>query len=313
MYSENESRKKLTVIVSVFNEECVLHQFYDAVNTCLRELGQTYEVVFVNDGSTDGSRGILKELSQNDDNVRVINFSRNFGHEAAMLAGIDNANGEFMICMDSDLQHPVEFIPEMWKSYEDGNDVVSMVRTRNRDAGTAKNVTSGAFYSLINMMGNINLEKNASDFFGISGRVADILRNDYRERVRFIRGYIQNVGFKKDRIEYEAAVRAGGKSKYSMGKLFRFSVDTIICFSDVPLKFGIYAGICAIIIGIIMTLYTIVTWIREGAPSGYATIIVLMCFMFGVLFLLVGIIGMYISVLFREIKGRPIYIIEEMS
>lgn len=313
MYSENENKKKLSVIVSVFNEESVLHQFYDAVSPCLGKLGQTYEILFVNDGSTDTSGDILKELSRNDDNVRVIKLSRNFGHEAAMLAGIDNANAEFMICMDSDLQHPVEFIPKMWESFENGNDVISMVRTRNHSAGAAKNVTSGAFYSMINMMSDISLEKNASDFFGISEKVADVIRQDYRERVRFIRGYIQNVGFKKDRIEYEAAERAGGKSKYSLGKLFRFSMDTIVCFSDVPLKFGIYAGVFAILIGIIMTIYTIVTWVREGAPNGYATIVVLMCFMFGVLFLLVGIIGMYISVLFKEIKARPIYIIEEMS
>ncbi|MBQ0146536.1 MAG: glycosyltransferase family 2 protein [Lachnospiraceae bacterium] len=312
MFSESNKNKYLSVIVSVFNEEKVLQKFYDAIKPCLEQTGKTYELIFVNDGSTDSSMEIIRMLSENDSNIRAISFSRNFGHEAAMLAGIDNACGSYIICMDADLQHPVRFIPEMISSFEKGSDVINMIRTKNHDAGVIKNITSNMFYSMINGMSNSSLEKNASDFFGISGRVADVLRSDYREKVRFIRGYIQNVGFKKDRIEYEADDRAGGKSKYSIGKLFRFSMDTIICFSDAPLKFGIYAGLFAIIIGIIMAIYTIITWIREGAPNGYATIVVLICFMFGVLFLLVGIIGMYISVLFKEIKGRPVYIIEEM-
>lgn len=311
MSLEDENRVKISVIVSVFNEEEVLHKFYDAVIPVLRSTGDKYELIFVNDGSKDASFDILKELAGRDHDVRVICFSRNFGHEAAMLAGIDCAKGELLICMDADLQHPVEYIPKMLERFENGSDVISMVRTKNQDAGILKNITSEAFYSIINMMTETQLEKNASDFFGISERVADILRHDYRERVRFVRGYIQGVGFNKDKIEYEAANRAGGKSKYSIGKLFRFSMDTIVCFSDAPLKFGIYAGILAILIGIIMTIYTIVTWVREGAPNGYATIVVLICFMFGVLFLLVGIIGMYVSVLFKEIKARPIYIIKE--
>lgn len=311
MYSENDNGIILSVIVSVFNEESVLHKYYDAVKPCLDGLTESYELIFVDDGSTDASREIIKGFAHNDPDVRAICFSRNFGHEAAMLAGIDNAKGCYLICMDSDLQHPVEFIPKMLESFKKGNDVISMVRTKNRAAGAVKNASSSAFYSTINKMGNTHLEKNASDFFGISARVADVLRNDYRERVRFIRGYIQNIGFNRDRMEYEAADRAGGKSKYSFGKLLQFSTDTIVCFSDAPLKFGIYAGVFAIIIGIVMAVYTVITWIRVGAPNGYATIVVLLCFMFGVLFLLVGIIGMYISVIFKEIKGRPIYIIEE--
>ena len=305
------STKKLSVVVSVYNEESVLQKFYDAVKPCLDALGMDYSLIFVNDGSKDSSLDIIRSMAASDIHICGISFSRNFGHEAAMLAGIDCADGDYIICMDADLQHPVEQIPRMVESFADGADVISMVRTGNKDAGIIKNITSSGFYCIINALSENEIDKNASDFFGISNRVAEILRSDYRERVRFIRGYIQNVGFRKDRLEYEAAERAAGKSKYSLSRLFRFSMDTIMCFSDAPLKLGIYAGAFAVLMGIIMTVYTIVTWIREGAPSGYATIIVLLCFMFGVLFFMVGIIGAYISVLFKEIKGRPIYIIEE--
>ena len=155
------------------------------------------------------------------------------------------------------------------------------------------------------------MQKNASDFFGISARAADVLRNSYRERVRFLRGYVQMIGFRKTVIEYRAADRAAGKSKYSIRKLFRFSMDTLVCFSDMPLHLGIYAGAVSAVLGLILLIYTIVTKVMRGAPSGYATIIVVICFMFSVLFVLVGIIGVYIGVLFREIKGRPLYIVEE--
>lgn len=298
----------LTVIVSVYNEELALREFYDAVT---KIVSKKDELLFVNDGSTDKSRDILKELAGTDERVKVINFSRNFGHEAAMLAGIDYASGDYMICMDADLQHPVECIPKIQEKFAEGFDVVNMVRVKNRDAGLAKNITSNAFYNTINLLSDTHMEKNASDFFGISRRVAEILRNDYREKVRFVRGYVQNVGFKKTTLPYEAAERVAGKSKYTMRKLFRMSMNTIMCFSDAPLKLGLYVGALAVLLGIIMTIYTIVTWIVRGAPSGYATIVVLLCFMFGVLFIMVGIIGEYISVIFAEIKNRPIYIVEE--
>jgi len=314
MTERSADMKKLTIVVSVYNEESALQRFYDALRPqteCLAAGGIGCEILFVNDGSKDSSLDILRGFAAADAQVRVISFSRNFGHEAAMLAGIDNAEGDHIICMDADLQHPVECIPEICGKFAEGYDVVSMVRTSNRDAGIAKNVAGGIFYWLINAISDTRMERNASDFFGISRRVAEVLRTEYRERVRFIRAYVQNVGFRKTSIQYAAAERVAGESKYSLSGLFRLSMNTIMCFSDAPLKAGIYAGVVAIILGFIMTIYTIVTWIRRGAPSGYATIVVLLCFMFGVLFLMVGIIGEYVSVLFAEVKARPIYIIEE--
>lgn len=303
--------KKISIIVSVYNEEEALFEFYRETIKVLLLIENPYEIIFVNDGSVDGSRGILFKIAKDDENVRVVHFSRNFGHEAAMIAGIDNASGDYLICMDADLQHPPTLLPEMVRKFESGYDIINMVRTVNKSAGIIKNITSSMFYKVINRLSDIHLVINASDFFGISKRVADVLRSNYREKTRFLRGYVQNVGFNTTNIEYEAGKRFAGKSKYSIKKLFRFSMNTIMTFSNLPLKLGIYAGGMAAFLAIIMMIYTIVSFIRVGTPSGYATTICLICFMFSVLFFIVGIIGEYLGLILSEIKDRPIYIVEE--
>ena len=305
--------KLVSVVVSVYNEELALREFYQDTGKILRELPQTwdYELIFVNDGSTDGSLPILSELAQKDPKVRVINFSRNFGHEAAMIAGIDHALGDGVICMDADLQHPPECIPKILEKFDAGYEVINMVRTRNRTAGLIKNITSAAFYKLINHLSDVKFEPNASDFFAVNRAAADVLRTSYREKVRFLRGYVQSLGFNKTTLEYEARPRFAGESKYSIKSLFRFSINTILCFSDLPLKLGIYSGCGVAMFGILMMIYTIYTWAKYGAPSGYATIVVLMSFMFAMLFVIVGIIGEYIAILFAELKDRPVYIIKD--
>ena len=228
-----------------------------------------------------------------------------------MIAGIDYACGDYIVCMDADLQHPPSILKDIIFKFNEGYDIINMIRTSNTDAGLIKNITSSIFYSGINLLSKNKLEKNASDFFAISKKVANVLRKDYREKVRFLRGYVQNIGFKKTSLPYVAQKRVAGHSKYSLHKLLKFSMDTILCFSDMPLKLGLYAGTFSIFLGLLMAIYTIVTWARVGTPNGYATIIVLLCFMFAMLFLIVGIIGQYIAILFTELKNRPIYIVDE--
>lgn len=303
--------KKISIIVSVYNEEEVLFEFYRETIKVLLLIDNPYEIIFVNDGSTDGSRSTLFKLSRDDENVKVIHFSRNFGHEAAMIAGIDYATGDYIVCMDSDLQHPPTLLPEIIRKFNSGFDIINMVRTENKSAGILKNITSAGFYKVINKVSDMKLVSNASDFFGISKRVADILRNNYREKTRFLRGYVQNVGFNSTNIEYEARKRYAGESKYSIRKLFRFSMNTIMTFSNLPLKLGMYAGGMAAFLAIIMMIYTVVSFLRVGTPSGYATIICLICFMFSVLFFIVGIIGEYLGLILAEQKDRPLYIVEE--
>lgn len=303
--------KKISIVVSVYNEELALRQFYTETKKVLDSITWDYELLFVNDGSQDKSASIVRELAAGNEKVKLINFSRNFGHEAAMIAGIDYSRGDAVICMDADLQHPPETIPEILLKFTEGFDVINMVRTRNTSAGWLKNLASNSFYKLMNMLSDVKLESNASDFFGITRKVADVLRDSYREKVRFLRGYVQNVGFQKTVIQYEARVRVAGESKYSIRKLFTFSVNTILCFSNLPLRLGIYAGIFATVLGLLVMAYTIYSWANVGTPNGYATTIVLICFMFAILFLIVGIIGEYISILFTEIKDRPIYTVAE--
>lgn len=301
--------RMLSVVVSVYNEEQALPLFYETTRPILQSLRWDYELIFVNDGSADHSLELLRQLAAQDEKVKVVGFSRNFGHEAAMIAGIDYAGGDAIVCMDADLQHPPECLPAIIEKLEAGYGVVSMVRTQNKSAGLMKNITSSGFYWVINTLSDVKFEPNASDFFAISRQAADVLRGSYREKVRFLRGYVQNIGFHKATIDYEAHDRVAGESKYSIRKLFAFSVNTILCFSNLPLKLGIYAGVFAAMLGVIVMIYTLCT--RQGAPSGYATIVILNCFMFAILFLIVGIIGEYIAILFSEMKDRPVYIVEE--
>ena len=303
--------KTVTVVVSVYNEGQALPEFYKEAKRVLNGLSWEHELLFVNDGSVDGSLQVLEKLAAQDERVRLVSFSRNFGHEAAMIAGLDYSCGDMVICMDADLQHPPECIPKILEAAEAGCDVVNMVRTKNRSAGLLKGITSAAFYKVINALSDVEFEANASDFFAVSRRVVLVLKDSYREKVRFLRGYVQNVGFRRTNLEYEAGVRVAGQSKYSIRKLFSFAVNTILCFSNLPLKLGIYAGAVTGALGFAVMIYTIWTWVRVGAPDGYATIVVLICFMFAVLFLIVGIIGEYIAILFSELKDRPIYIVEK--
>ena len=302
--------KKLSVVVSVYNEEAALPLFYESCKPVMDAAIEDYELIFVNDGSTDRSREILHELAAKDKRVRCVSFSRNFGHEAAMIAGIDYAGGDYIICMDADLQHPVTCIPQMLEKFEEGYDVISMVRGTNKDAGLIKNITSPLFYRLINAISTAHVDENASDFFGISRRAADVLRHDFRERNRFLRGFVQNVGFNKTSLHYDAADRVAGHSKYSIRKLVRFSVNTIMCFSDVPLKLGTGMGVVTGIASLITLIVLLHGWIVSGAADAFTALVFLMLLLSTAMFMILGILGAYMSVLLEETKKRPLYIVE---
>lgn len=298
---------KLSVIVSIFNEEHVIRLFYDELMLYVpREY--EYEIVFVNDGSTDDSQKIISEIISENNQAKSILFSRNFGHEAAMLAGIDHATGDILICMDSDLQHPPALIPEMINRFRQGNvDVINMVRKKNTS------IFSAFFYKLIKIISPFNIEADASDFFLISKKIAKILKNNYRERVRFLRGFIQMLGFNKTTMLFDVGKRAEGESKYSFLKLLTLSFTAISTLSKLPLKLGIYIGFLSGIFGIVLSIYSIIMKIIQQPVSGYTTIIVFLSLMFSIQFFILGVIGEYIGFLFDEQKKRPIYIIDSTT
>jgi len=301
-----------SVVASVFNEEESVKKFYESLSETLISLQIDYEIIFVNDGSTDNSLNILKEIAVSDSTVRIIDFSKNFGHEAAMIAGIDYASGEAVICMDSDLQHPPEKIPEMLQKKAEGFDIVNMVRTDRKDAGFLQKMNSKLFYKFINSISSVKFVENASDFFLISQKVCKLLRNDFRERTRFLRGIIQLAGFRKTTIQYVAIKRVAGKSKYSFFKLLKLSFTAISSFSKVPLQLGIVTGLIFSAMSLILILYSLIMWILEKTIPGYTTLIIFMSAFAGIQLLVTGLIGQYISYVFDEVKGRPVYIVNDI-
>lgn len=303
--------KKLSIVVSVYNEEAVLDKFYQTIRPVLQSLDSDYELIFVNDGSRDASPAILDRLAMDSDKVKVIHFSRNYGHEAAMIAGIDYSSGDGVICMDADLQHPVECIPQILNTFNQGYEVISMVRTANKSAGVIKNVTSGLFYKVLNKISDTHFEENASDFFAVTRRPVEVLKKHFRESSRFLRAYVQSIGFKKTTLEYEAHDRAAGESKYNIRSLFKFSVQAMLSYSDLPLQIASICGTFAGVACVILIIYSIYMKIHVGAPGGYTTIIVVLCFMFTVLFFLLGIIGEYLSIILGEVRKRPIYLVRD--
>ena len=302
----------LSVVVSIYNEEEGIEHFFDVLEGELNKLPYTYEVLMINDGSRDNTLSELKKLSERNEHIRIVSFSRNFGHEAAMLAGIDNSRGKAIICMDSDLQHPPAKIAEMMKLWEKGAEVVTMVRSERKDDKGLHKWLSRNFYRLVNKLSDIKIDENASDFFLISDKVGDLLKKDYRERSRFLRGIVQSVGFRREKIEYVADERKTGKSHYSFRKLVKLSLLAISSFSKVPLQIGIIVGLLFVLLSIVLLIYSLVMYFCQRPTSGYTTLIVFLSLFSGIQLMIIGVIGEYIGYIYDEVKGRPIYIIDKI-
>lgn len=311
-YRYKMSSIDVSVVVSVYNEAEGIANSYVEFSRVLSTMPESYELIFVNDGSSDATLSILKPIAESDEHVRLINFSKNFGHESAMIAGIDYARGDAIICMDSDLQHPPTKIPEMVDLWKNGFDVVNMVRLERKDATLMNKITSKCFYKFINSISDAKLAENASDFFLISRNVAEVLKKDFRERTRFLRGLIQLVGFTRTTLEYVAQERTAGKSHYSFFKLLKLSFSAISSFSKIPLQLGIFAGIIFGCISLVLIVYSLVMWFLNTPVSGYTTLVVFMSAFASVQMFVIGIIGQYLGYIFDEIKGRPIYIVKEI-
>jgi polyisoprenyl-phosphate glycosyltransferase len=301
----------LSVVIPIYNEQATLSELYRRLMRVLSEnLAElAYEIVFVNDGSTDGSIQILSELHADDPAVKVVNLSRNFGHQAALTAGLDYAKGDAVICMDGDVQDPPEIIPTLMARWRDGNDVVYAVR-KLRKEGFIKRGCYAAFYRLLRKLSMVSIPLDAGDFALMDRRVVDCLKA-LPERSRFIRGLRTWVGFRQAAVEYEREKRFAGVPKYTWSKLVHLAVNGLLSFSALPLRMatavGFMISFCSLL-GIILALY--LKLFTDLAIPGWTATVIPILVLGGIQLLSIGILGEYIAQIFDEVKQRPLYIID---
>jgi dolichol-phosphate mannosyltransferase len=304
----------IDLVIPLFNEEEAIVVFHQQLCTVIDSLGYKVTVYYINDGSTDTTRKLLLDIKENDNRVIVIELSRNFGHQAALTAGIDRADGDFVITMDGDGQHPPELIPEMLKLAESGYDVVTAQRLNDNPA-SFKKTTSNLFYRLINSIGDTNIQAGAADFRLMRKPVVEALRN-MKEYHRLLRGMVAWMGFRSIILPYKQPPRLGGESKYSLGKMLRLAAHATFSFSLIPLYLGISVGAVFILLAMIEIIYVLSFWISGHqaslAPGWSSLMFVLLC-VGGSLMITLGFIGIYIGYIFQEVKRRPIYIIREQD
>jgi len=300
----------VSLVVPVFNEVQVLGAFYDRATQALSGLdGIDYEIVFVDDGSQDGSFARLASFGELNPRVRVLKLSRNFGHQIAISAGIDHARGDCVVILDADLQDPPEVVAAMIAKWREGFDVVYGVRSDRAGETPIKLATATMFYRLLGRVTNIHIPANVGDFRLISRRVVEHLKQ-LREKDRFVRGLVSWVGFPQTGIVYKRDPRHAGETKYPFRKMLSFAFDGITSFSTLPLKIATWTGYAAAILAVLYLLSVFVQKMLGYTVDGWATIMVAMLFMGAVQLICLGILGEYLGRVFNEVKPRPMYIIE---
>ncbi|MGH7769351.1 MAG: glycosyltransferase family 2 protein [Candidatus Binatia bacterium] len=302
----------LSVIVPLYNEELVIRQMVEALTAVLAGGRIDFEIILVNDGSVDRTLPMAKELCRKDGRLRLISFSRNFGHQIAITAGMDKACGQAVAIIDADLQDPPEVLLQMLEKWREGYHVVYGVRKARKGETAFKLFTAAMFYRILRAMTPVDIPADTGDFRLMDRRVVEQLRQ-MRERSRFVRGMVSWVGFKQGKIEYIRESRRLGETKYPFKKMLKFAVDGMLSFSQMPLRISSALGLgCALIAFVFMVYgFAVKYFYPETAIQGWASIFVASLFLGGVQLMSIGILGEYIGRMYDEIKGRPLYIIEE--
>jgi dolichol-phosphate mannosyltransferase len=303
------SRPRYSIIAPVFNEEEVLPEFYRRTRAVMDALEGETELILVFDGSRDRSPDIGEDLRAQDPRVKLVKFSRNFGHQIAITAGLDRARGDCVVVIDADLQDPPEVIARMVEKWREGFDVVYGVRTRRRGDGVMKRVTASAFYRLLDRITGIDIPRNAGDFRLMSRRAQGEL-NQLREKDRFVRGLVAWIGFRQAGVAYERDERYAGETKYPLRKMVMFALDGITSFSSAPLKLATWLGYATSLLAFLYLASVFVQRFLGMTVPGWATIMVALLFLGGVQLICLGIIGEYLGRVFNEIKPRPIYVVD---
>lgn len=314
MNQRNSQSNKLSISVAIpiYNEESVLPELHRRLCQTLNQVDGDHEIIFVNDGSTDGTAEILSALILVDPRVKVIHLSRNFGHQAALSAALDEVSGDVLVLMDGDLQDTPETILQFVEKYRAGFDIVFAIRDKRKES-FAKRFAYSAFYWLISKLSEIDLPQAAGDFGLLSRRAVESIRR-CPERHRYLRGLRRWVGFRQIGITVERDARAGGVSKYSWLKLFRLAFDGIFSFSVQPLRAATWMGVLTITASIVYTLYAIAAHLfLSQSPAGFTALITAITFLAGVQLLFLGVIGEYVGRIYEQVKMRPLYVLDHVQ
>ena len=305
--------KKISVVVPMYYEEEVARECYTRLKNVLEKIeNYNYEIIFVNDGSKDKTLEILKEIAKENKNVKIISFSRNFGHQCAVTAGLRYVTGDAIVIIDADLQDPPELIPKMIKLWEEGNEVIYGKRKSREGESRFKLLTASMFYKTLNALSDVEIPKDTGDFRLVDRKVVEVI-NSLPEHNKFLRGLFSWVGFKQKPFEYERKERYAGKTKYPLKKMLKLAQDGIFSFSIKPLKIVGAMGILSVLISIILLVYAVLSYAFDwnNLVPGWTSLMVTMTFIGGMILISLWMIGEYIGRIYDETKRRPEYIVEE--
>ncbi|HFI0423547.1 glycosyltransferase family 2 protein [Streptococcus suis] len=307
--------KKLSVVVPCYNEEKTIVPFLESTMRTEEELRDKlqFRYIFIDDGSSDNTLQILKEISSQKSNVHFISFSRNFGKEAALLAGLEEADGDFITVMDVDLQDPPELLVEMYSKINEGYDIVATRRSNRIGEPIIRSFFARLFYRIMNKVSSTEMVDGARDFRLMTRQVVDSIL-ELKEVNRFSKGLFSWVGYQVTYISYENRERVAGETSWSFWSLLKYSIEGFINFSDVPLTLSTWAGLCSFLVSIVGAVFVIIRQLIFGDPvPGWASLVTIILFLGGIQLLALGVVGKYISKIFLETKKRPIYIVKEKN
>ncbi len=304
--------QKISVVIPILNEADNIRELNARLNATFSGIGADYEIIFVDDGSTDNSLNEIKKLITSDNNVKFISFTRNFGHQIAIHAGIEHCTGDFMVIMDGDLQDPPEMIPAMVKKLNENYEVVYATRKERKEESFLKRITASVYYRLINRLSDTHIPVDTGDFRIITAAVAEQLKL-MKDHHKFIRGEVSWTGFKQASMEYDREGRKSGKSNFSYRKMLSFAMDGITGYSNAPLKFATVSGIFLSTFSFLMIIFVFFRKVLHEAISGLTSILLAVLFLGGIQLLSIGILGEYISRINEQTRHRPIYIIRESN
>ncbi|MCL6477815.1 MAG: glycosyltransferase family 2 protein [Peptococcaceae bacterium] len=300
---------RYTVVIPVYNEEAVISETYRRLTRVMESVGEPYELLFVNDGSRDRTVEIIEGFAGSDRRVKLLDFSRNFGHQIAITAGMDYARGDAIVIIDADLQDPPELIPQMIEKWQEGYEVVYAKRSKRKGETLFKRWTASLFYRMLQVLTEVDIPLDTGDFRLIDRKVCAAMRG-IREKNRFVRGLVSWVGFRQTAIEYVREERFAGETKYPLKKMLRFALDGITSFSHKPLKLAAYLGFVTSLASFVYLLVSLGQKLfTNSTVAGWASLIACLLLLNGVILILLGILGEYVGRIYDETKNRPLYIL----